>query len=106
VQRDRARCVLCVVGLESLLDEGVSEARKVVGDRINYHRVNYDALPGADALLIVTDWNEFRRPDFSRMKSLMKSATIFDGRNLYEHDVMQSQGFSYYPIGRAAVEAK
>jgi UDPglucose 6-dehydrogenase len=86
--------------------EALNEARKVFGDRINYHRVNYDALPGTDALLIVTDWNEFRRPDFSRMKSLMKSATIFDGRNLYEHDVMQSQGFSYYPIGRAAVEAK
>ena len=86
--------------------EALGEARKVFGDRINYHRVNYDALPGADALLIVTDWNEFRRPDFSRMKALMKSATIFDGRNLYEHDVMRSQGFSYYPIGRAAVEAR
>ena len=85
--------------------EALGEARKVFGDRINYHRVNYDALQGADALLIVTDWNEFRRPDFSRMKSLMKSPTIFDGRNLYEHDVMRAQGFAYYPIGRAAVEA-
>jgi UDPglucose 6-dehydrogenase len=84
--------------------EALGEARKVFGDRINYHRVNYDALQGTDALLIVTDWSEFRRPDFSRMKTLMKSPTIFDGRNLYEHDVMRAQGFAYYPIGRAAVE--
>jgi UDPglucose 6-dehydrogenase len=84
--------------------EALGEARKAFGDRINYHRVNYDALPGTDALLIVTDWSEFRRPDFSRMKTLMKSPTIFDGRNLYEHDVMRAQGFAYYPIGRAAVE--
>ncbi len=85
--------------------EALGEARKVFGDRINYHRVNYDALPGTDALLVVTDWNEFRRPDFARMKSLMKTPVIFDGRNLYEHDVMQAQGFTYYPIGRSAVEA-
>ncbi len=85
--------------------EALGEARKAFGERINYHRVNYDALQGADALLIVTDWNEFRRPDFSRMKSLMKSPVIFDGRNLYEHEVMRAQGFTYYPIGRAAVEA-
>jgi UDPglucose 6-dehydrogenase len=85
--------------------EALGEARKVFGDRINYHRVNYDALQNTDALLIVTDWNEFRRPDFARMKTLMKSPVIFDGRNLYEHDVMKAQGFTYYPIGRAAVEA-
>ena len=85
--------------------EALNEARKVFGDRINYHRVNYDALEGTDALLIVTDWSEFRRPDFSRLNSLMKSPTIFDGRNLYEHDVMRAQGFTYYPIGRAIVDA-
>ncbi len=84
--------------------EALGEARRVFGDRINYHRVNYDALQGADALLVVTDWNEFRRPDFSRMKTLMKRPVIFDGRNLYEHDVMRAQGFTYYPIGRTAVE--
>jgi UDPglucose 6-dehydrogenase len=84
--------------------EALGEARKVFGDRINYHRVNYDALQGTDALLIVTDWNEFRRPDFARMKSLMKTPVVFDGRNLYEHDVMRAQGFTYYPIGRTAVE--
>jgi UDPglucose 6-dehydrogenase len=85
--------------------EALAEARKLFGNRINYHRVNYDALQGTDALLIVTEWSEFRRPDFPRMKTLMKSPTIFDGRNLYEHDVMRAQGFAYYPIGRTAVEA-
>jgi UDPglucose 6-dehydrogenase len=84
--------------------EALGEGRKVFGDRINYHRVNYDALEGADALLIVTEWNEFRRPDFARMKTLMKSPTIFDGRNLYEPDVMRTHGFTYYPIGRNSVE--
>jgi UDPglucose 6-dehydrogenase len=85
--------------------EALGEARKMFGDRVNYHRLNYDALQGADALLIVTDWNEFRRPDFPRMRSLMKTPLIFDGRNLYEHDVMREQGFSYFPIGRTTVEA-
>lgn len=84
--------------------EALGEARKVFGDRINYHRVNYDALAGTDALLVVTDWGEFRRPDFARMKSLMKTPVIFDGRNLYEPEVMRAQGFTYYPIGRTAVE--
>jgi len=84
--------------------EALNEARRVFGDRVNYHRLNYDALQGVDALLIVTDWNEFRRPDFPRMRSLMKAAVIFDGRNLYEGDVMRQHGFVYFPIGRAAVE--
>jgi UDPglucose 6-dehydrogenase len=86
--------------------ESLNEARKVFADRINYHRLNYDALEGADALLIVTDWNEFRRPDFARMRQLMKTPVIFDGRNLYELEVMREQGFAYYPIGRRLVEGR
>jgi len=86
--------------------ESLNEARKVFADRITYHRLNYDALEGADALLIVTDWNEFRRPDFTRMRQLMKTPLIFDGRNLYDHDVMREQGFAYFPIGRAPIEAR
>jgi UDPglucose 6-dehydrogenase len=103
-----------IVNIEELLKRGarieahdpeaLGEARRVFGDRINYHRLNYDALDGADALLIVTDWNEFRRPDFARMRSAMKTPVIFDGRNLYEPGVMQEQGFTYFPIGRRAVE--
>jgi len=83
--------------------EALNEARKVFGDRVTYHRVNYEALQGADALLIVTEWNEFRRPDFPRMKRLLKRPVIFDGRNLYEPDVMREAGFTYFPIGRGVV---
>jgi UDPglucose 6-dehydrogenase len=86
--------------------ESLGEARKVFGDRINYHRVNYDALAGVDALLVVTDWNEFRRPDFTRMRELMKTPLIFDGRNLYELDAIREQGFSYYSIGRRSIEGR
>jgi UDPglucose 6-dehydrogenase len=85
--------------------EALEEARKLFGDRVAYHRTNYDALGGADALLIVTEWNEFRRPDFARMRQLMKQPIILDGRNLYEPEVMRQHGFTYVPIGRAAVRA-
>jgi len=83
--------------------EALGRARELFGERVSYHRANYDALADADALLIVTEWNEFRRPDFSRMKSIMKTPIIFDGRNLYEPSVMQQEGFTYYPIGRTPV---
>ena len=83
--------------------EALGRARELFGERVSYHRANYDALNGADALLIVTEWNEFRRPDFSRMRALMKTPIIFDGRNLYEPAVMQQEGFRYYPIGRTPV---
>jgi UDPglucose 6-dehydrogenase len=85
--------------------ESMGEARRYFGDRVTYHRMNYDALEGADALLIVTEWNEFRRPDFPRMKRLLRRPIIFDGRNLYEPEVMREHGFTYYPIGRAAVRS-
>ena len=65
--------------------------------------MNYEALKDADALLIVTEWNEFRRPDFPRMKQLLRQPVIFDGRNLYEPEVMREHGFTYVPIGRASV---
>lgn len=84
--------------------EALSEARKIFGDRIHYHRVNYEALRGADALLIVTEWNEFRRPDFDRMKQLMKHPVIFDGRNIYDPEDMRARGFVYYSVGRRPVK--
>ncbi len=83
--------------------EALTQARAVFGDRVTYHRVNYEALAGADALIVVTEWSEFRRPDFDRMKSLLKRPIIFDGRNIYEPQVMREHGFTYFPIGRAAV---
>ena len=85
--------------------EALAEARKAFGDRVSYHRVNYEALESADALLIVTEWNEFRRPDFARMKQLMRRALIFDGRNLYDPEVMREHGFTYLPIGRGVVRS-
>jgi UDPglucose 6-dehydrogenase len=75
-------------------------ARKTFGARISYADSSYDALAGADALAIVTEWNEFREPDFARMRKLMRGPVIFDGRNLYSPDQMKTQGFTYYSIGR------
>jgi UDPglucose 6-dehydrogenase len=83
--------------------EALGEARKQFGERVTYHRMNYEALAGADALLIVTEWNEFRRPDFERMKTLMKTPIIIDGRNVYDPDVMEQQGFTYLSMGRRPV---
>ncbi|MFQ5902358.1 MAG: UDP-glucose dehydrogenase family protein [Candidatus Binatia bacterium] len=80
--------------------EAMVEARKIFGDRISYHRRNYDALKGADALLIVTEWNEFRRPNFQYIKELLKSPVIFDGRNIYDPPELRGLGFTYYSIGR------
>jgi UDPglucose 6-dehydrogenase len=83
--------------------EALNEARRIFGDRLHYHRVNYDALQGADALLVVTEWNEFRRPDFDRMRQLMKRPVIFDGRNIYDANDMRERGFTYYSVGRRPV---
>jgi UDPglucose 6-dehydrogenase len=83
--------------------EALNEASRIFSDRVHYHRVNYDALTGADALLIMTEWNEFRRPDFDRMRQLLKHPVIFDGRNLYEPAEMRQLGFTYYSVGRRPV---
>jgi UDPglucose 6-dehydrogenase len=96
--------------IHSLLDAGVTvraydpEATKVAkgifGDRVTFTANNYDALKGADCLAIVTEWNEFRRPDFPRMKALMRGPIVFDGRNLFTPEQMKQHGFTYYSIGR------
>jgi UDPglucose 6-dehydrogenase len=75
-------------------------ARGIFGSKVTYAPKAYDALKGAEALAIVTEWNEFRRPDFARMRKLMHSAVIFDGRNLFTPDQMKTNGFTYYSIGR------
>ena len=80
--------------------EAMKIAQGLFGKRISYAPSNYDALKGADALAIVTEWNEFRRPDFSRMRTLMRSPVIFDGRNLFTPEQMKQYGFTYYSIGR------
>jgi UDPglucose 6-dehydrogenase len=78
----------------------MNQARKFLGDSVKYFENNYDALKGADALLIVTEWNEFRQPDYARMKSLMRGNVIFDGRNIYDPKVMKEKGFVYFGVGR------
>ena len=100
-----------VVLIEDLLARGASivafdpvargEATRVLGSRVTFADDAMAALAGADALAIVTEWKSFRVPDFARMKAAMKSPIIFDGRNLYEPDLVCEHGFSYYPIGRA-----
>lgn len=74
-------------------------AKGIFGDKIEYVDGTYDALKDADALLLLTEWNEFRRPDFEKMKSLMARPVIFDGRNQYEMDRMQRRGFDYFCLG-------
>jgi UDPglucose 6-dehydrogenase len=80
--------------------EAVKTARGIFDKAVTYAANNYDALKGAHCLAIVTEWNEFRRPDFSRMLSLMREPIIFDGRNLFEPQQMTEHGFTYYSIGR------
>ena len=82
--------------------EAIREARKIFGDRIEYSSNQYDILDGADALAVITDWSEYRNPDFDRIKAALRSPTIVDGRNLYKPDRMAAGGFSYNPLGRCS----
>jgi UDPglucose 6-dehydrogenase len=80
--------------------EAMAVAREIFGSKATYAKVSYDALRGADALAIVTEWQQFREPDFERMRKLMKSPVIFDGRNIYQPQQMKQHGFTYNSIGR------
>jgi UDPglucose 6-dehydrogenase len=80
--------------------EAKAVARRIFRSDIYYARNAYDALTGADALLVVTEWNEFREPDFAKMKKQMKAPVIFDGRNLYDPAQIRALGFTYASIGR------
>lgn len=79
----------------------MDEAHRRLGDRIEYAETNYEAVNGADALVIVTDWNEYRHPDFARIRKLLRRPVIIDGRNLYDPAKMAELGFRYDSIGRA-----
>jgi UDPglucose 6-dehydrogenase len=83
--------------------EAMENVKRIYGDTITFATGMYEALQDADALLIATEWNEFRNPDFDKMKSLLKSRVVFDGRNLYELNDMIEQGFYYNSIGRKTV---
>jgi UDPglucose 6-dehydrogenase len=101
-----------LVTIEGLLDRGaevvahdpvaMDEARHHLGDRVSYAESNYAALEGADALVIHTEWQPYRRPDFERMLTAMKRPLVFDGRNLWDPDDMAERGFEYHCIGRQA----
>jgi len=99
--------------IDSLLEAGaklrvhdpraLSNLSKVYGHKFVTGDDAYAMVTGADALVVVTEWNEFRNPDFKRIADLMKQPIIFDGRNLYESAMMRRYGFEHYPIGRPAI---
>lgn len=86
--------------------EAMNNVKKTIGDKITYAENQYAALQGADALIIATEWNEFRTPDFLKIVSSLKSKTIFDGRNLFDVAAIRELGFHYESIGRAPSIAK
>ena len=107
---DDMRQAPSIVTVDGLIEQGaqvvahdpvaMDEARRHFGNRITYAATNYDALDGADALLIHTEWLPYRNPDFARMKAAMAAALIFDGRNLYDPADVARQGFEYHSIGK------
>jgi UDPglucose 6-dehydrogenase len=80
--------------------EALKEARKFYGDRITYNANQYEILNDADALVIITDWSEYRNPDFERIMAELRQPLVIDGRNLYKPDRMRLAGFRYVPLGR------
>ena len=98
--------------IDSLLEQGatvsafdpeaISNVKAIYGDRVHFAENQYQALEGADALLIATEWNEFRTPDFLRIVQSLKNKAIFDGRNLFDVDAIKNLGFYYESIGRPA----
>ena len=109
-QTDDIREAPALVIISSLLEAGarirahdpiaIPKVKALFDGKVDFFDNYYEALKGADALAIVTEWNEFRRPDFERMKSLMKKPVIFDGRNIYDPKLMREKGFVYFGIGR------
>jgi UDPglucose 6-dehydrogenase len=84
--------------------EAMNNVKAIYTDKIEFAERQYDALTDADALVIATEWSEFRTPDFDNMISLMKNKVIFDGRNLFDLNKMQELGFYYESIGRRVVK--
>lgn len=90
------------VKIQAYDPKAMESAKFVFGDKINYSASSYDALKNADAMLMLTEWNEFRRPDFDKMKTLMNAPVIFDGRNLYNPRRLKEKGITYFYIGHKA----
>lgn len=110
---DDIREAPALYNIEALLAEGATirahdpeaaeNVKKVIGDRIQYAADPYEAADGADAILIATEWPEFRTPDFDRLSARLKSKVIFDGRNLYDLSLMRDLGYAYFSIGREVI---
>lgn len=110
---DDIREAPALYNIEALLKEGavirahdpeaMDNVRRIFGDKIQYFENPYDAAKDADAILIATEWPEFRTPDFDKLSTIVKQKVIFDGRNVYELNVMKEQGYQYYSIGREVV---
>ena len=83
--------------------EAMPNVQRLIGDKITYGTDEYSILEGADALLICTEWGVFRNPDFTKIKSLLNDAVVFDGRNLFDLDEMSEKGFFYSSIGRKLI---
>jgi UDPglucose 6-dehydrogenase len=83
--------------------EALKNVQELYGEKLTYCDLRMDALEGADALCIMTEWKDYHSPDFAEMYQLLKSPVIFDGRNLYEPDRMKRRGYKYFSIGRPAV---
>lgn len=83
--------------------EAIANVKKEVGKKVKYAQDMYEAIEGADALMIMTEWPEFRTPDFEKVAALLKNKVIFDGRNLYNLNEMKEKGFDYFSIGRETI---
>ncbi|CUT01983.1 UDP-glucose dehydrogenase family protein [Candidatus Kryptobacter tengchongensis] len=78
----------------------VPNAKKIFGDKVKFAKNQYEALKNADALVLITEWQEFREPDFNYIKTLMRTPVVFDGRNIYNPEKLKKLGFTYYGIGK------
>jgi len=114
-QTDDLREAPSLVIIEKLLAEGASvkvydpvamkEAKHKLGDNVIFAKDQYEAIIDVDAMILVTEWSEFRLPNFTVMSKLMKSKIIFDGRNIFDPSEMQELGYTYYSIGRKPIMA-
>ena len=111
---DDMRSAPSIAIIEKLLAKGakisaydpvaIEEAKKIFNNRIEYSENMYDCLKGAEALLLITEWPQFKEPDFVKMKELLNRALVVDGRNIYSPEKMRKIGFTYVSVGRPDVK--